>query len=67
MMWWQEAGVECICPATPPPHPAIPAQATSRTHPTPTPRELTITMATIVWSASPSSQEMPQASPRLSD
>ena len=62
MMWWQEAGVECICPALP-----HPTQATSKTRPAPTPRELTITMAATVWSASPSSQEMLQASPRLSD
>ena len=49
------------------PQPPHPTQATSKTHPAPTPQELTITMAAIVWSASPSSQEMPQASPRLWD
>ena len=53
MMWWREAGGECICP------PSL--------RPAPTHRELTITMAAIVWSASPLSQETPQATPRLSD
>lgn len=50
------------------PRPTSPlAQATSGTHPAPTPRELTSTMAAIVWSMSGLSQEMPQVSPRLSD
>lgn len=62
MMWWREEGGECICPPS-----LRPAQATLGNDPGPTHRELTITMAAIVWSASPLSQETPQATPRLSD
>ena len=47
------------------PRPPSPlAQATSGTQPAPTPRELTITMAAIIWSACLLFQEMPQASAR---